>query len=347
MVSVLVHGVTGFTGALVSRELARRGVPHAVAGRRREAVLAHAREVGAEARVFDLDDPAAVRRGLAGFGAVLNCAGPFRKTAPTLASAAIEASIAYLDLAGEVDEHEALRARDDEARAAGSMLLPGVGFGVVPTDCAAALAARALARPTRLLIAYETVGGVSRGTLETVLRGIHTPGAQRRGGALVACRPGERALELELELGRGAVTVVTNPWRADLVSAWVSTGIPEIETFATFPFAARMMMRLPGLMRRPFVQRLLDRMIAGAPAGPTKEELERGSTRVLVVAEDADGGRAEVRVRGPEAYVFTARAAAEIVARVASGGAIPGFQTPSRAFGPELLRSIEGVEITS
>jgi saccharopine dehydrogenase (NAD+, L-lysine-forming) len=151
MVSVLVYGVTGFTGALVSRELARRGIRHSVAGRRKEAVLAHAREVGAEARVFDLGDPAAVRRGLAGFGAVLNCAGPFRATAPKLSSAAIEASIAYLDLAGEVEEHEALRARDGEARASGSMLLPGVGFGVVPTDCAAALAGRARAGPPRLL----------------------------------------------------------------------------------------------------------------------------------------------------------------------------------------------------
>jgi short subunit dehydrogenase-like uncharacterized protein len=54
MVSVLVHGVTGFTGSLVSRELARRGIPHSLAGRRREAALAHAREVGAGARVFDL-----------------------------------------------------------------------------------------------------------------------------------------------------------------------------------------------------------------------------------------------------------------------------------------------------
>lgn len=345
MVSVLVYGVTGFTGALVSRELWRRGIAHAVAGRRREAVQAHASAIGAEARVFELGDPAAVRRGLAGFGAVLNCAGPFSKTAPVLASAAIEAGIAYLDLAGEADEHEALRRRDEEARARGAMLLPGVGFGVVPTDCAAALAARALARPTRLLIAYETVGGASRGTLETVLRGIHTQGAQRRGGALVACRPGESARKLDL--GGGPTTVVTNPWRADLVTAWVSTGVPEIETFATFPFAARMMMRLPGLMRRPFVQRLLDRMIAGAPEGPSAGEMERGSTRVLAVAEDADGGRAEVRVRGPEAYVFTARAAAEIVARVAKGAAVPGFQTPSRAFGPDLLRAVEGVEVSS
>lgn len=345
MVSVLVYGVTGFTGALVSRELSRRGIAHAVGGRRREAVTTHAREVGAEARVFDLDDPAAVRAGIAGFGAVLNCAGPFAKTAPKLASAAIEASIAYLDLAGEAEEHEALRRRDDEARARGAMLLPGVGFGVVPTDCAAALAARALARPTRLLIAYETVGGASRGTLETVLRGIHTHGAQRRGGVLVDCRPGERARKLDL--GGGSVTVVTNPWRADLVSAWVSTGVPEIETFATFPFAARAMMRFPGLMQRPFVQRRLDKMIADAPEGPSEDEMKRGSTRVLAVAEDGDGGRAEVRVRGPEAYVFTARAAAEIVARVVNDGAIPGFQTPSRAFGPDLLRSIEGVEVTS
>jgi short subunit dehydrogenase-like uncharacterized protein len=344
MVRILVYGITGFTGALVSRELARRGVPHVVAGRRGDAVAAHAREVDAEPRVFDLDDPAAVRRGLAGVGVVLNCAGPFRRTSAPLASAAIEASIAYVDLAGEVAEHEALRARDQEARARGAMLLPGVGFGVVPTDCAAALAARSLAHPTRLTIAYETVGGASRGTLETVLRDIHVDGVQRRAGALVAARPGERSRELDL--GGGAVTVVTNPWRADLVSAWVSTGVPEIETFATFPFAARMMMRWPGLMARPFIQRRLDRMIAGAPAGPSADEMARGSTRVLAIAEDADGHRAEVRVRGPEAYVFTARAAAEVLVRIAGGATRAGFTTPSLAFGPDLVRSIEGVEVS-
>jgi short subunit dehydrogenase-like uncharacterized protein len=36
-----------------------------------------------------------------------------------------------------VPEYEALLARDAEARAAGAMLMPGVGFGIVPTDCLA------------------------------------------------------------------------------------------------------------------------------------------------------------------------------------------------------------------
>lgn len=66
MSALLVYGVTGFTGALVSRELARRGVAHRVAGRRAEAVTAHARSIPGQAsgRAFGLEDPAQLAAGL-------------------------------------------------------------------------------------------------------------------------------------------------------------------------------------------------------------------------------------------------------------------------------------------
>jgi short subunit dehydrogenase-like uncharacterized protein len=336
---LLVYGANGYSGALVSHELARRGIAHVVAGRRESEVLAHARAVGAESRVFAVED---AERGLAGATTVLNCAGPFARTAVPLAAACLRAGAHYLDLAGEVDEHLAIAALGDEARARGVMLLPGVGFGVVPTELAAARAAEALGHaPERIVTAFETRGGASKGTLATLLPALATVGVARRGGELVPWRPGERA---EMDFGDGPIGVVSNPWRADLVAAHASTGAGEILTYATFPFAARFMMTSPRLMSSGFGRWIVARAIASAPAGPTDAELAKGSTRVLAVAE-AQGRRAEVRVHGPEAYVFTARAAAECARRVLAGVVRPGFAPPS-ALGLDLLESIEGVVVS-
>ena len=338
---ILVYGATGYTGKLVSQALAARAVPQIVAGRRADVVAPWAKVVGAEARVFSLDAP-----DLRDVSAVLNCAGPFAATAMPLVRAALSQGVHYLDLAGEVAEHEALRVHSEEAESRGVMLMPGVGFGVVPTECAAALAFAKLPSARKLIIAYETVGGASRGTLETVLGGLAENGVVRRGGILVPSSPCER--ELTLDLGGGPTRVATNPFRADLVSAFVATGVLDIETYATFPWPLRVLMR-SGARKWGSVRSLIDRLVARAPEGPTPTERARGSTRILVVAEDAEH-RVEVRVRGPEAYAFTARCASTIAARIAE--AKPGFRTPSQVFGPELLASLltgenEGVKVSS
>jgi saccharopine dehydrogenase (NAD+, L-lysine-forming) len=51
-----------------------------------------------------------------------------------------------------------------------------------------------------------------------------------------------------------------------------------------------------------------------------------------------------VVLRGPDAYDFTARTAVEC-ARLALAGAPAGLQTPATAFGPDLVRAIEGVTL--
>jgi short subunit dehydrogenase-like uncharacterized protein len=58
---------------------------------------------------------------------------------------------------------------------------------------------------------------------------------------------------------------------------------------------------------------------------------------------DGTGGRARARLEGPEGYTMTARTAVAAVERVMSGGATPGFRTPSLAFGADFILSIEGV----
>jgi len=66
---------------------------------------------------------------------VLCVAGPFSVTSRPTADACLRNCVHYLDITGEIEVFEALAARDDEAKARGVMLLPGVGFDVVPSDC--------------------------------------------------------------------------------------------------------------------------------------------------------------------------------------------------------------------
>jgi short subunit dehydrogenase-like uncharacterized protein len=43
----------------------------------------------------------------------------------------------YLDITGEISVFEAMARRDEKAKKAGIMIMPGVGFDVVPSDCLA------------------------------------------------------------------------------------------------------------------------------------------------------------------------------------------------------------------
>jgi short subunit dehydrogenase-like uncharacterized protein len=48
-------------------------------------------------------------------------------------------------------------------------------------------------------------------------------------------------------------------------------------------------------------------------------------------------------MRTPHAYTLTAAASLEIVRRVLRGDAPPGYQTPAKAYGPDLVMEIGGV----
>ena len=98
-----------------------------------------------EYRVFSLDDPAKMDAALSEVAVVLHCAGPFSRTSKPMADACLRTKTHYLDITGEATVIETLAARDREAKDAGVMLLPCVGFDVVPSDCLAAHLKRRLA----------------------------------------------------------------------------------------------------------------------------------------------------------------------------------------------------------
>jgi short subunit dehydrogenase-like uncharacterized protein len=344
MADFLIYGATGYTGSLIAHEAVRRGYRPILAGRNAEALAALARKLELEQRVFSLDDPAAVIAGLRGVGAVLHCAGPFAHTSRPMADGCLRASVHYLDITGEVGVFEALAARDGEAKKARIMLLPGVGFDVVPSDCLAAHLKRRLSSASRLALGFQSRSRMSRGTATTIVENLHGGGLVRRGGVLTNVPAAWKAREIDF--GTGPVKAMTIPW-GDLSTAYHSTGIPNIEVYMAAPLATRLAARasrhLGWVLGSSFVQGRLKRHIRAGPPGPTDEERARGKTFLWGEVSDDAGQRVVSRLRGPEGYTLTVLAALAVVDRVVAGGAPPGFQTPSAAYGPDFVLGLEGV----
>ena len=72
----LLYGANGFVGEAAARLAAASGLRPILAGRHAAPIERLAAELGLECRVFSLDEPGAIDRGLQGVAAVLHCAGP-------------------------------------------------------------------------------------------------------------------------------------------------------------------------------------------------------------------------------------------------------------------------------
>src|SRR5689334_6744355 len=92
--TVAVYGAYGHTGRFVVAEMRRRGWTPILAGRDPYKLEAFARtQPDLSFRPAAVDDTAALDRALLGAEAVINCAGPFARTAGPLIDAAARARI--------------------------------------------------------------------------------------------------------------------------------------------------------------------------------------------------------------------------------------------------------------
>ena len=342
---LLIYGSTGYTGRLVVAEALARGLRPMLAGRNAEAVRAQAESLGLEWRAARIDDRAALGAALGDTSVVLHCAGPFAHTWRAMSDACLRRRAHYLDITGEIAVFEGLAARDAEAKAAGVMLLPGVGFDVVPSDCLAAHLARRMPNATHLSLAFRALGGASRGTLTTMIENLGGPGAVRREGRIVPVPPAWRTRRLDFGDGtlRDATTI---PW-GDVSTAFHSTGIPNIEVYMSMRPALRRAavasrwlgpVLRSGLLRRV----LMSRVRRGRP-GPGEADRARGASLLWGEVIAPNGERAQARLRGASGYIMTAQTAVHLAARALAGKAPPGFQTPSRAYGPDVVLEMPGV----
>jgi short subunit dehydrogenase-like uncharacterized protein len=340
----LLYGATGFVGSAAARLAVRSGLRPVLAGRDASKLEPLAAELGLEFRTFDLDDPDAMDRALGSVPVVLHGAGPYRLTAMPFVEACLRTNVHYLDLTGELPVLEALAARDAEARARGIMLLPAVGFDVVPTDCLAVHLHHRLPSATRLTLAFHSDGpaGFPPGTQRTAIDLVPFGNRVRRNGQLVV--PARTPAPRMIDFGQGPLLTRWLLW-GDLFTAYRSTGIPDIDNYAVQPDAARRLVALAALLR-PVFKLAAVRKLAGRAVkpGPTLEDCAQTVTHVWGEVVDAEGRKVVSRLHGPEAgLVWTTRAALAVVRKVLAGHAPAGFQTPGLAYGADFALECEGV----
>ena len=343
-VAVLIYGSNGYTGRLIVQEAMASGLRPILAGRDAEAIRAQALVCDLEHRAFPLHDRAAVSAGLAGVTIVMHCAGPFARTSAPMADACLRAGAHYLDITGEIAVFEALAARDTEARAAKIMLLPGVGFDVVPSDCLAAHLVRRLPTADRLALAFDARGGISRGTASTMVEGAGEGGMIRRGGILQRVPAAWRTRQVDF--GSGPSDVTTIPW-GDVSTAFHSTGVGNVEVYTALPALTRALLLatrpLGFLLRRRAVRALLRRLVRRGSPGPGARARAHEKSRLWGEATDRAGHRVVSRMTTPQSYALTALTAVAAINAVLGGAARAGFQTPSRVFGADFVLGIPGV----
>jgi short subunit dehydrogenase-like uncharacterized protein len=339
----LIYGANGYTGELVAREAVKRGLKPILAGRSQTKVEPLAKELNLIFRTFSLEDKKSLEYTLKEVDFVLHCAGPFSLTSQPMVEACLRLGKHYLDITGEIAVFEAMAKRDTAAKKAGIMVMPGVGFDVVPSDCLALHLKNRLPSVTVLTLAFYGLGKISHGTQATMLMNVGSGGAIRKNGEITRVPAAYKTREINF--GEFSETAVTIPW-GDVSTAFYSTGIPNIEVYTVLPESNLKLLKLSRyigwLLASKPVQSYLQKQIPSG--GANEEERAQGKTFLWGEASDASGNRVSSRIQAPEGYTLTVLTALNIIEKLLGGNFQKGFQTPAKAFGADLILEIEGVE---
>ena len=300
--NVVIMGAGGASGQRIARLLSARGVALTLAGRRRATLAPLAEELGTSFTEADIASPEPL---LAGARMLVNTVGPFAPYAVQAAQACLKAGIPYIDIANELRVVQRLLALAGQARAAGTVVVTGAGFGPAVTE---SLLLQLMAGDTGgfagvTVAAAPAAEGASPGVQATVAQAVVEGAAWYKGGTL-RTEP----------LGTGAtgIRLGGQPWQvlpapvADLEVARRTSNAPDVIAY----FAA-----------------------------PRQRPAEGQTSYAYAEVRRADGGKkASVASLGLGLDV-TAVVACETACRVLAGdlGAGPGAWTPGALYGADLV----------
>ncbi|MBN4062277.1 saccharopine dehydrogenase NADP-binding domain-containing protein [Bacteroidales bacterium AH-315-I05] len=342
----VIYGATGYTGQLMAEMAVAQGLSPILSGRNVEKLRAVAEPLGLEYRAVSLDDKTGLEALLADASLVLHIAGPFSATAQPMVAACLATQTHYLDITGEIDIFERHYTLNEEAINAGIMIMSGVGFDVVPTDCLAAHIKQRLSDATELNISIDGGGSLSPGTAKTAMESIGRRTLARRGGQLTEL---SRHLYGKADFGRGERTTIAMSW-GDVSTAYRTTSIPDITVYFKLTPVLKKLMGLPMWMRKvmgsPVPQQFIKRQIEKHITGPSSEQRAKGFTFIIAEAVNAKGEKATSTLQTPDGYTFTCTCGLAITQRVLQGDCQAGFQTPGGMYGPDLILPFEGVKRT-
>ncbi len=342
----LLYGANGYTGKLITRLAAVYGLSPILAGRNEALIKPLADECNLPYSIFNLNDEAKLTTALSQVKLVLHAAGPFMHTAKPMIEACLKTGTHYLDITGEIAVFEMCKGYNSKALKAGIMILPGVGFDVVPTDCMALYLKKQMTDAATLQLAFASIGGaLSHGTATTMAEGLGQGGVVRINGKIVKKPLGHKGMWVDFGIKK--LFVMTIPW-GDISTAYHTTEIPNIETYTGISPKAFYWLKYQWLynwlLRTAFVRNRIKNTINKKPAGPADEDRAKAMSLVWGEVTNAAGKEISATMQGPDGYTMTAHTALLIVKKILRGSASIGFNTPAEVFGEDLILEVPGVK---
>src|SRR5262249_53198258 len=143
----------------------------------------------------------------------------------------------------EVTLFETLSELNDFFKESGVVAMPGVGFDVVPTDCLASLLKERLPDANRLKIVmrFLPLTSFSSGTMRGFLHGVLNYGLSmmRENGKIVFFPASWTTVSVFGSEQRAMLF----PW-GDISTAYITTGIPNIEVYFVFSHFEEWLLRI-------------------------------------------------------------------------------------------------------
>jgi short subunit dehydrogenase-like uncharacterized protein len=341
---LLIYGANGYTGRIMIEDAASFGLTPILGGRS-AAVKELAEHKGLEYRIFNLGNRDETARALEGVKVVLHCAGPFRFTAQQMMEACLITGTHYLDITGEISVFELGAAYNQKALDKGIMIMPGVGFDVVPTDCLAAFLKEQLPAASSLKLAFAGLGGsMSKGTTLTMIEGMGEGSKVRKNGVIESVPLGFKTMERSYN-GKN-LFFMTIPW-GDVSTAFYTTGIPNIETYTTVSKKRYRklgwMNALAWLLKLDFIKEFARKKVRQGPAGPSEEIRKHSRTYLWGEVTDKEGKKVEAWYTTPNGYTVTSHTGLLIAKKVLEGSFKIGFQTPAGLYGQDLIQELSDI----
>ncbi|MFM6925521.1 MAG: saccharopine dehydrogenase family protein [Ferruginibacter sp.] len=342
----LLYGANGYTGKLIAKLAASYNLKPILAGRTESKIKPLAGELQLPYRIIDLDNTAELESVISEVKLVLHAAGPYVYTARQMVDACLKTGVHYIDINGDIAVFEMLKQYDAAAKEKKIMIMPGVGFDVVPTDCIALQLKNKMPDATNLKLAFASVGGgLSHGTAITMAGKIGEGGASREDGKIVRKPLGQKGMWVKF--GEKKLFVMSIPW-GDVSTAFTTTGIPNIETYTGMAPKVYRILKLQWafnwLLRTEFVRNIIRKKIKSKPAGPGDEQRKNSITLVWGEVSNAAGKVITTSISCLDGYTLTAHSSLIISKKILAGDLKTGYQTPAVCYGENLVSEIPGTK---
>ncbi len=340
---VLIYGAAGYTAELIVEECIQQRLNPILAGRKSNnsyKIEALAKKYDLEYRIFNAKD---AEQHINDIYLLLNCAGPFSETIKPILNACLNKKVHYLDITGEIEVFKYCYKNNELAKKQGIIVLPGVGFDIVPSDCFIQFLKEQLPDATRIDIGFKMGGGASIGTTKTLIEGLGKGGFVRENHKL---KPVSNAYKYKLlSFPSGNKWAMSIPW-GDVFTGGISTNVPNGLVYLVMPkqiiYLLKTLSPFDFILRSNFVKSYLKELVNKKfkIAGPQKARREKTNSEFWGEAENQKGDKINYTLTTQNSYTLTAEAAVKLTKYCLNAENKSGYFTPSMLAGSSFINEL-------